>query len=107
LVFTTPASCDRIVPASYLLVRGFDSPFRRDPGFLDEREPFHQLGFHAGCGTPPGIEHIGPGIDKSALHVRRWVCRKHAGSALHVRRWRRGMSGLEITKLRITRITVT
>jgi hypothetical protein len=55
-----------MVPASYLLMRGFDSPFRR--GFLDEREPFHQLGFHPGAERRrPRIDHIGPGIDKAAL----------------------------------------
>jgi hypothetical protein len=31
LGFTTSASCDRILPASYLFIPGFDSPFRRDP----------------------------------------------------------------------------
>jgi hypothetical protein len=49
LVFTTPVSCDRNLPASYLLMRGFDSLFRREAGFLDKSEPFHQLGFHAGA----------------------------------------------------------
>jgi hypothetical protein len=42
LVFTTPVSCDHILPASYLLTGGFDSLYRRNAGVLMKREPFHR-----------------------------------------------------------------
>jgi hypothetical protein len=55
-----------MAPASYLLMRGFDSLFQSNADFLDEREPLHRLQ----VGAPPArIDHIGAGIDRSALRV--------------------------------------